>query len=122
MILIATGMACGESGVGESREECGPKGADEMCLKVTYLGDKEARMEVTWTYAEDKFVDGASVHEVAWSAVLDCKTSSGDLQDVALRDGFGSEVFIAQESLTSMWVGIQNEQVDVMASEVCKDV
>jgi hypothetical protein len=38
-----------------------------------------------------------------------------------LRDAFGTEVFIAQDSLTSMWMGIQNEQVDVMASEGCKD-
>jgi hypothetical protein len=121
LVLTVAPVACGESGVGESREECSPKGADEMCVEVTYLGDKEVRMDVTWTYAEDKIADGVFIHEVFWSAVLDCKTNTGDLQDVMLRDAFGTEVFIAQDSLTSMWMGIQNEQVDVMASEGCKD-
>ncbi len=98
------------------------KGADEMCVTATYLGDKEGRVDVTWTYADDVVADGVSIREVFWSAVIDCNTNTGDLQDVALRDAYGSEVFISQESLAQMWQGIQNEQVNVLAPESCKDI
>ena len=52
---------------------------------------------------------------------MDCKTNSGDLQDVVLRDDLGSEVFIAEERIARIRTGIQNEQIDVVAAEVCKN-
>jgi hypothetical protein len=121
LLVFAAGAACGESGVGEIREKCMPKGADEFCMKITALGDKKARIEATWTYAEDRSFDGVSIHEIFWSALMNCKTNSGDLQDVVLRDDLGSEVFIAQERLARIQTGIQNEQIDVIAAEACKN-
>ena len=121
LLVFVAGAACSEFGVGDSLEKCVPKGADEFCIKTTALGNKEARIEATWTYAEDRSFDGVSIHEIFWSALMDCKTNSGDLQDVVLRDDLGSEVFIAEERIARIRTGIQNEHIDVVAAEVCKN-
>ncbi len=120
--LAAIGLSCTESGVGESATKCVPKGPDEMCMEVTYLGDKQAKLEVTWDYSQDIVVDDVLISEVVWSAVVDCEEESGSLQDVLLRDALGSEVFISQESLSSVWLGIQNDQIDVIAPQACEGV
>jgi hypothetical protein len=122
-LLVATfGASCGERGVGATREKCEQRGADKFCYKATYTGDDAGRIDVTWTYAEDKFVGEVSIHEVFWSAIINCKTNSGNLQDVELRNAYGTEVFIDQDLITSMWQGIQNEQVDIMTTKTCEDL
>jgi hypothetical protein len=122
LLIVAFGASCGERGVGATREKCEQRGADKFCYKATYTGDDAGRIDVTWTYAEDKFVGEVSIHEVFWSAIINCKTNSGNLQDVELRNAYGTEVFIDQDLLTSMWQGIQNEQVDIMTTQTCEDL
>jgi hypothetical protein len=122
LLVVAFGASCGETGVGTTRNECRQRGADKLCVKDTYTGNGAGRIDVTWSYAEDKFIGGVSIHEVFWSAIINCKTNSGNLQDVELRNAYGTEVFIDQDLLTSMWQGIQNEQVDIMTTQQCEDL
>lgn len=122
LLVVAFGASCGERGVGATREKCEQRGADKFCYKATYTGDDAGRIDLTWTYAEDKFVGEVSIREVFWSAIINCKSNSGNLQDVELRNAYGTEVFIDQDLLTSMWLGIQNEQVDTMTTQQCEDL
>ena len=113
--------SCGGMKVGETSEECEMRGADKLCIRGEYLGLNSMRINVSWTYAEDKFYDGSFIHKIEWTAKVSCSDSSGALEDLTPIDKYGQLVTLSDTDYNQMWFGIKNNQLAKITENACSN-
>ena len=104
---------------GAAQEECRPKGVDEMCVEVTYEGNKKLTIFTTWKYSTEKMILGQSVTKITWETKIDCNDKSGMVVDLNAFNSSDQNVEIG-EARQKMIDGVNESQVQPLISSSCK--
>lgn len=102
-----------------SGEQCEQRGADELCLEVTDLGEGKVSLVSTWNYAESQIIDGQFVRTIRYGAVIDCNLRSGYVNKFETLDSSGARVNISQMNRQQMIDGIEKEQLSQIPDSPC---
>ena len=104
---------------GVAQTDCRSSGADEVCIEVTYEGNKQLSFLTTWKYSTETAILGQSISRITWETKIDCNNKSGVVVNLnAFRyDGLNVEIGEAKQTMID---GINESEVQRLITASCE--